>query len=162
MRPEDRSCHGPVPAFSSASRPARVRPVPWLPPFRRDENGDWRINGRGGHIYAVSGAFQVVVLCEKLEAGLAGRWTSQGWTYAKRALDFARLVNDGDDEGVFILDRLPSPAEAAILRRYCMIPKRMELGEEELARRRELAAVNLGGVRAKNSQLEDFRAETAR
>jgi hypothetical protein len=130
--------------------------------LRRDECGDWRINGRGGHVYAVPGAFQVVVLCEKLEAGLAGRWTSQGWTYAKRALDFARLVNDGDDEGVFILDRLPSPAEAAILRRYCMIPKRMELGEEELARRRELAAVNLGGVRAKNSQLEDFRAETAR
>jgi hypothetical protein len=127
--------------------------------LRRDENGDWRINGRGGHIYAVPEGFQIFVLNEKLEAGLAGRWTSRGWTSAKSALDFARLVNDGDDEGAFILDRLPSPSEAAILRRYCMVPKRVSLGEEELARRRELAAVNLGGYRAKNPQVEDFRVK---
>jgi hypothetical protein len=34
-------------------------------------------------------------------------WSANGWNRAKRALSFAELTNDGDDEGALILDRLP-------------------------------------------------------
>jgi hypothetical protein len=112
--------------------------------LRRDECGEWRIDGRGGHVYAVPGTlddpdrpgFMIHVLSEKLERGTVDRWTSQGWTYAKRALSFATLIQDGDLEGVFFLDRLPSRDEAERIRHYCVIPKKRELSEEELARLR--------------------------
>src|SRR5271157_1366981 len=43
-------------------------------------------------------------------------WPSGGHrragSYAKKALSFAKLTNDGDEEGAFFLDRLPSKAEA--------------------------------------------------
>ena len=118
--------------------------------LRRDECGEWRIDGRGGHVYAVPGTlddpdrpgFMIHVLSEKLERGTVDRWTPQGWTYAKRALSFAKLTQDGDLEGVFFLDRLPSPDEAEMIRRYCIIPKKRELSEEELARLRRHAAEN--------------------
>jgi hypothetical protein len=38
--------------------------------------------------------------------------TKMGWTYAKKALGFAKLTNDGDDEGALFLDRLPTKSEA--------------------------------------------------
>ena len=118
--------------------------------LRRDECGEWRIDGRGGHVYAVPGTlddrdrpgFMIHVLSEKLERGTVDRWTPQGWTYAKRALSFARLIQDGDLEGVFFLDRLPSPDEAARIRRYCGIPKKRELSEEEVSRLRRQIAEN--------------------
>jgi hypothetical protein len=96
--------------------------------LRRDECGDPRISGKHGHVYAVPGAgFAIFVNCE----------TRTGWTYAKRALSFAKLMNDGEDEGAFFLDRLPTRSEAETIRRYCAIRKRMELSEESLAQLRE-------------------------
>src|SRR5271166_3830045 len=95
--------------------------------LRRDECGDWRISGSCGHIYAVSGSgFMAHVSCE----------TARGWTYAKKALSFAKLTNDGDDEGALFLDRLPSKPEAEALRYHCGIPKKRELSEHELERLR--------------------------
>ena len=48
------------------------------------------ISGSCGHIYAVPGSgFMSHVSCE----------TASGWTYAKKALSFAKLTSDGDDEG---------------------------------------------------------------
>jgi hypothetical protein len=100
--------------------------------LRRDECGDWRIEGRSGQIYAIPGAldrpetqgFQIYV------AGSA-RW----WTNAKAALTaFADLTNDCDDEGMHFLDRLPTPDEAALLRHFVGIAKRRVLSEEERAR----------------------------
>ena len=38
------------------------------------------------------------------------------WTWAKKRLAFAEVTQDGDDEGVLRLHRLPSPAEAAEIR----------------------------------------------
>jgi hypothetical protein len=104
--------------------------------LRRDECGDWRILGRHGHIYAVpiaaapSGAgYQLMVLPE---AGSA-----RGWTAAKQVLNFARLTNDGDTEGAFILDRLPTQEEAARIRRVLGIAKRKELSPEHVQKLRE-------------------------
>ena len=76
------------------------------------------------------------MLSENAETG-ADRWTSQGWTYAKRALAFAELTNDGDLDGAFFLDRLPSPEEAEIVRRYIGIAKKAEFSEDALAQKRE-------------------------
>jgi hypothetical protein len=82
--------------------------------FRLDAYGDWVIAGSHGHVCAVLGGFQFFVL----------RRTARSWTKAKLALNFAKLIYDGDDEGAFILARTPTPAEAEAIRRHCGIRKR--------------------------------------
>jgi hypothetical protein len=99
--------------------------------LRRDECGDWLINGWVGHIYAVPEGFQIMVMgCE----------TVRQWTNAKKVLAFATVTQNGDSEGGLILDRLPTPDEADAIRHYCGVPKKREVGEEELARLRRRAA----------------------
>ena len=113
--------------------------------LRRDDCGDPRIDGRWGHIYAVPGSldrpnvpgFQIVVLSEKPETGAYDRWTARGWNVAKNAIkESAELTNDGDMDGTFFLDRLPTPAEAETIRRYCGIRQRAHYSEENLAKLR--------------------------
>ena len=60
-------------------------------------------------------------------------WAAHGWNNAKRALSFAKLINDGDDEGSFFLDRLPAETESPTIRARCAIAKKRELGAEQLA-----------------------------
>jgi hypothetical protein len=50
---------------------------------RRDECGDPRINGRHGHIYAVPGGVFL--------------GTARAWRYAKKAMSFAKVTQDGDE-----------------------------------------------------------------
>ena len=100
--------------------------------LRRDECGDWRISGSRGHIYAVPGgarpSFMLYVMTQSARA----------WTFAKRALSpFAKVINDGDEEGSVIMHRLPTKAEAEVIRRYCGVPKRVEYSEATLAGKRE-------------------------
>jgi hypothetical protein len=134
---------------ASAQRKALLELMPTLgcsdTALHRDDCGEPILRGKHGHIYAVLGSieepkrggFMIYVLSETSDGQTFGRWTSQGWTYAKRALTFAKLVNDGDEEGAFFLSRLPSKAEAEVIRRYCGIRKRTELSDERLARLRE-------------------------
>jgi hypothetical protein len=104
--------------------------------LRRDECGDWRIEGSSGHVYAVPGTldqpkrpgFAILVMTESARA----------WTFAQRALSFAKVIADGDAEGGLFLDRLPTKAEAELIRRYCGIPKRREVSEAELDRLRSV------------------------
>ena len=107
--------------------------------LRRDECGDYRIDGRWGHIYpfGAPGVFQVFVLDEKPEHGVHSRWTKLGWTYCKRALSFMTVVSDGDLEGAFRLDRLPTPEEAVLIRRYVGIRQKAHYSEESLAKFKE-------------------------
>ncbi len=95
--------------------------------FRRDECGDWRINGSRGHVYAAPEGFQIFV---KARSKLA-------WTWAKRSLAFAVVTQDGDDEGILLLDRLPTPDESTTVRDYTGIRKRQELSPENLAAAKE-------------------------
>jgi hypothetical protein len=100
--------------------------------LRRDECGDPRISGKQGCVYGTIAepkkpGFMIYVTCG----------TGTGWTYAKRALSFAKLANDGDDEGSFLLDRMPTKSEAETIRRYCGILKKRDLSEESLAQLRE-------------------------
>jgi hypothetical protein len=87
--------------------------------LRIDECGDPRINGAHGHVYAAPEGFQFFVITE----------TARAWTAAKKALGFAKVCNDGDEEGAFILDRLPTATEAETIRRYVGIRKRRHLSE---------------------------------
>jgi len=74
------------------------------------------------------------VVTKRPDAGLA----PSGFRLAKRALAFAKIVNDGDEEGAFVMHRLPTADEAGLIRRYCGIPKRREVTEAELDRLRSV------------------------
>src|SRR3984957_3208941 len=99
--------------------------------LRRDECGDWRIEGRSGHIYAVPGSldrpktpgFQIFI-------ARSSRW----WTNAKAALkSFAEIANDGEGEGVHFIFRLPTADEAEVIRQYVGVAKKRTMSEEALA-----------------------------
>lgn len=98
--------------------------------LRRDDCGDWRVNGRTGHVYAVPEGFQVFII-----SGSARLWGA-----AKKALDGVKLCNDGDEEGGFLFTELPTRSQVAALRRYAGIAKKRTLSDEELVRLRRLAA----------------------
>jgi hypothetical protein len=97
--------------------------------LHRDECGDPRINGRRGHIYAAPEGFMLAVM----------GWSANGWNKAKRALAFASLSQDGDDEGILILDRLPTKTEAETIRHYLGVAKRKEIGPEQIKTLQERA-----------------------
>ena len=95
--------------------------------LRRDECGDWAIFGKRGHIYAVPGSL------DRFQIFIAG--TAREWSYARKALKpFAALTNDGDDEGVLFLDRLPTAEEAETIRQYVGVAKKRVLSDEERER----------------------------
>jgi hypothetical protein len=96
--------------------------------LRRDECGDWRINGKSGHIYAVPGGFQLCCMCDSALA----------WTWAKRKMPFAHVAQDGDAEGVLNMSRLPTRTEGDVIRSYLVIAKRRMLSEPELERLRAI------------------------
>jgi hypothetical protein len=60
----------------------------------------------------------------------------KAWTYAKRALSFPRVTQDGDEEGVLTMDRLLTADEAEVIRDYLGIAKRPDVSEEERERHR--------------------------
>jgi hypothetical protein len=65
-------------------RPVLLAMAEWLDSrvsaLRRDECGDWRINGLDGHIYAVPEGFQFVVF----------KQGPRGWKVAKSRLAFCK------------------------------------------------------------------------
>jgi hypothetical protein len=66
--------------------------------------------------------------------------TAQRWKKAKRVLP-GTVTQDGDDEGIVRLDRLPTPAEAETIRDLIGIRKRRSMTTEawaSLERAREL------------------------
>ena len=96
------------------------------------EPSPWPVDGgKHGCIYAVPGSldrpetpgFQIYI------TGSARLWTN-----AKAAFKpFADLVNDGDDEGVHFIFRLPTAAEAETIR-HCAVAKKREVSEAERER----------------------------
>jgi hypothetical protein len=132
----------------TVQRPALLRLVEALgcrdAALRRDECGDWRINGRQGHIYAVPEGFQLIFFARN---GV-NEWDGAGphiedYMRAKRNLAFCRLMQDGTGEGIFLPDRLPTKEEAEVIRDILVIPKKREMGEPsdaQLAARAAFAA----------------------
>jgi len=108
--------------------------------LRRDECGDWAIFGSRGHIFACPDStpakpdpqrpsFQIMV------SGVSAR----GWSFAKAAMTFAIVCQDGDDEGALMMPRLPTKDEAEIIRDKLGIAKRREDTEAALERLRGMA-----------------------
>jgi hypothetical protein len=99
--------------------------------LRFDECRCWRIKGQRGHVYTYAkGVYSLYLQCHSAKA----------WTYAKKRLSFCEVAQNGDEEGVFRLARLPSMEEAEEIRELLRIRRRVKLSEEELQRRGELLA----------------------
>ena len=80
---------------------------------RLDECRLWTVRGSRGYV-STWGDGQTWMLA-------VGSKTPRHWTFAKQRLaafpGLAQLTQDGDDEGVFRLMRLPTPEESAEIRR---------------------------------------------
>lgn len=73
------------------------------------------------NIHASDGTFYVYVQCR----------SALHWTHANRQLaGFATVHQDGDDEGVLVLFRMPDESEAATLRHYIGLQQTREVPPE--------------------------------
>jgi hypothetical protein len=102
--------------------------------LRRDECGDWRIKGQHGHVASAPEGFQLYY------GGPEFIGTARGWGFAKRAFEAfgAKVTQDGDDEGVVVFGRLPTPAEAEVIRDKLKIAKKREISDAERERLRSM------------------------
>ncbi|ANY80637.1 hypothetical protein BB934_22380 [Microvirga ossetica] len=99
--------------------------------LRLDDCRLWTLKGKRGYVSSWgAGAFLLTVGCR----------SPQAWTWAKkRLLGWSGLVDvtqDGDDEGVFHLHRLPIPGEAEDIRALVGLRKRTVWADPEAARAR--------------------------
>ena len=119
----------------AVQRPALVRLTEALgsrlSALHRDECGDWRIVGRYGWIYAVPGTEGFLIYY----SGPEFIGSAKGWGYARRAFEAfgCTVTQNGDDEGIVFLPRLPTPEEAAIIRDKLVIGKKRSLSDGNLA-----------------------------
>lgn len=78
--------------------------------LRRDDCGDPIIRGSHGHVFADGNSFGIYIQCRSIKS----------WNAAKKMLAgiCPEVRQDGDEEGIFHLGRLPTAAEAELIRRY--------------------------------------------
>jgi hypothetical protein len=88
----------------------------WERALRRDECGDWLIEGTHGHVYVDGAGFLACVF----------PGSTRGWNVAKAKLGRFRASQDGDQEGC-IQVREPTPAEAETLRQVIGVRRRRHL-----------------------------------
>jgi len=98
-------------------------------PVCRGWIGDWQITGRHGHVLSAGAGYQLYATTperDRLDPDGKKRCygSARRWTNIKGELAFARLTQDGEDEGCFRLDRLPTRAEAGAIRDCLGIRKR--------------------------------------
>lgn len=91
--------------------------------IKLDDCGDWNIFGRKGHIFTDSKLWYIFV----------AETTKRKWNIIKRKLNFMEVTQDGDDEGIMRLERMPSQEEAEALREVLGLRKRPVLTEEHRA-----------------------------
>jgi hypothetical protein len=94
--------------------------------------GDHGIHGKLGHIYVDGTGFLLCVTAKDERYQSARRWTNM-----KRRLAFCRITDDGDVEGCLRLDRLPTAAEAVLIREALGIKRKRHLTPEALASRKD-------------------------
>jgi hypothetical protein len=102
----------------------------WRRALRRDTCNAWCIRGAEGHIYTWGDGktWALWVHCQ----------SRRHWTATKKRLAFCDLMQDCDEEGCLRLRRLPTLAQATVIREVLGIRKRAELSPEELERRRAI------------------------
>lgn len=97
----------------------------------QDECDDWAILAENGNIHTDGHAWYVYIFAR----------SKRHWSGLKTKMSFMELVNDGDDEGRFRLERMPSPKEAAAIRKVLGLKKRPALS---VAQKRDLPSNFLG------------------
>jgi hypothetical protein len=91
--------------------------------LHRDECGDPAIIGSRGTIRACDGKLYVYI-----PSGSA-----LAWTWAKKQLAaFTTVSQDGDDEGILVLSRMPDEDEAATLRKYIGLRQTRDIPPEQI------------------------------
>jgi hypothetical protein len=85
--------------------------------------GDYALRGKLGHIYRDGCGFLLFVSYNESKR----RWAN----VKKRLQPFCLLTQDGDDEGCFRLDRLPTAVEAEFIREALGIRRRVKLTPEQ-------------------------------
>lgn len=90
----------------------------------RDENGDWRVAGKLGHIYAQPEGFYIYYAPNSIRM----------WNAGKKEMGFCKVTQDGDDEGFLLLNRLPTAVEAGIIRDRLGIRRRKVISDAERER----------------------------
>lgn len=91
--------------------------------------GDWQITGKHGHAMTHGTGYLFYAHA-----------TPRRWTSIKQSLPFYKLSQDGDDEGILYLDRLPAAAEAEAIRDAISIRKRRHMSEAQIERSRSVLA----------------------
>jgi hypothetical protein len=95
--------------------------------------GDWQITGKHGHAMSDGDAYLIYA-----------QVTPRRWTSIKQSLAFCKLTQDGDDEGILCLDRLPTKAEAEAeaeaIRDALGLRKRRHMTEAQIERSRSVLA----------------------
>lgn len=90
--------------------------------LRLDECGDRVITGSRGTIRACEGKFFIYL----------ARKTSRIWNNTKDALSgIATATQDGDEEGILVMERMPSPEEAETLRKHLGLRQTRDVSEEQ-------------------------------
>ncbi|MGY2902942.1 hypothetical protein [Bradyrhizobium sp. URHC0002] len=112
--------------------------------LRRDACGDWILSGPAGHVSSDGASFYVYLA-----------WASvRGWSNAKRRFAYLAVTQDGDEEGVFRIDRPLSPAQATDLRNALLLRKVTPLSQDRrknlstIGRRTKFARQKQGGLSA--------------
>jgi len=101
-----------------------------------DEAGNPRIEGKHGAVYVQPSTCDPGRASPKFQIYFSGH--PMGWRYAREATSaFATVTNNGHDEGMLLVHRLPTPQEGEIVRDKIGIFKRVVYSDEVLARKRE-------------------------
>lgn len=99
-------------------------PIALQRPVCRGWLGDYQITGKHGHVLADHPGYLLYV---------APGESRRRWGNIKREFGFATLMQDGDDEGCFRLDRLPTKDEGEVIRGALGIRRRRLMTPEALA-----------------------------
>jgi hypothetical protein len=98
-------------------------------PVCRGWAGNWQITGKHGHAMTDDTVYL-----------LYAQATPRRWTSIKQSLSFCKLTQDGDDEGILCLDRLPTDAEAGAIRDALGLRKRRHMTEAQIERSQSVLA----------------------
>ena len=85
-----------------------------------DECGDWNIFGRKGKIFTDAELWYIYISAK----------SKRHWSSIKKKLNFMVISQDGDDEGILKLERMPSQEEAEIVREMVGLNKRPAFTDE--------------------------------
>jgi hypothetical protein len=95
--------------------------------IRLDPCRDWNIVGTRGHVFTDTKLWYVFVAAT----------SKRRWNNIKNNLAFMEVSQDGDEEGILKLERMPTPLEAKTIRAVIGLRPRTKPTEEQKAELRD-------------------------